>query len=102
MKDLATPEELELELGVHIFATRMHRNITQEQLATDAGVSRSALRNLEGGKGSTIQTLVRVLKALDRTDWIGMLQPSVTISPLQMLNSSTPRQRARPLAGSTE
>lgn len=93
--DLSTPAELEATLGDQIRAARLLRNLSQEALASDAGVSRTAVRNLEGGKGSTVETLVRVLKAMERTDWISMLQPTVTISPLQMLKSISPRQRAR-------
>lgn len=93
--DLSTPAELEATLGEQIRAARLLRNLSQEALASDAGVSRTAVRNLEGGKGSTVETLVRVLKAMERTDWISMLQPAVTISPLQMLKSISPRQRAR-------
>ena len=93
--DLSTPAELEATLGEQIRAARLLRNLSQEALASDAGVSRTAVRNLEGGKGSTVETLVRVLKAMERTDWISMLQPTVTISPLQMLKSTSPRQRAR-------
>ncbi|QKO20912.1 helix-turn-helix transcriptional regulator [Rhodoferax sp. BAB1] len=94
-KDLSTPAELEVTLGEQIRAARLLRNLSQEALARDAGVSRTAVRNLEGGKGATVETLVRVLKAMERTDWISMLQPTVTISPLQMLKSISPRQRAR-------
>lgn len=93
--DLSTPAELEATLGEQIRAARLLRNLSQEALASDAGVSRTAVRNLEGGKGSTVETLVRVLKAMERTDWISMLQPAVAISPLQMLKSTSPRQRAR-------
>lgn len=94
-KDLSTPAEIEVTLGEQIRAARLLRNLSQEALARDAGVSRTAVRNLEGGKGATVETLVRVLKAMERTDWISMLQPTVTISPLQMLKSISPRQRAR-------
>jgi transcriptional regulator with XRE-family HTH domain len=95
MENFTTAAELELELGRHIQAARVRRNYTQEKLAELAGVSRSAVRGLEGGKGSTVQTLVRVIKALGMTDWLGQLQPQVTISPLHMLKSKAPRQRAR-------
>ena len=80
-----------MELGEQLRAARLRRNLTQEELASRAGISRSAVRSLERG-GSTVATLVRVLKALA---WLKSLQPQVTISPLQMLRSSKPRQRAR-------
>ncbi|GAB3492789.1 hypothetical protein GCM10027399_11880 [Curvibacter fontanus] len=95
MENYLTAEEFEVELGEQLRAARLRRNLTQEELATRAGVSRTAVRALERGSGSTVQTLVRVLKALGMQDWLKSLQPEVTVSPLQMLRSSKPRQRAR-------
>ncbi len=95
MFDYSTAQELEAQLGEQIRAARLRKNVSQEVLAERAGVSRTAIRCLEGGKGSTVQTLVRALKALEMTEWLQTLQPQVTISPMQMLKSKTPRQRAR-------
>lgn len=94
MNNYPTSQELEVELGEQLRAARLRRNLTQEELASRAGISRSAVRSLERG-GSTVATLVRVLKALGMLAWLKSLQPQVTISPLQMLRSSKPRQRAR-------
>ena len=54
------------------------------------------MRNAESGRGATIRTLVRILKVLERTDWIEALAPQVSVSPLQVLTSRSrrPRQRA--------
>jgi transcriptional regulator with XRE-family HTH domain len=93
--DHSTSAELEVQLGEHIRAARLRRNFSQEELAYRAGVSRTAIRGLEGGKGSTVQTLVRVIKAMEMTEWLSTLQPRVSISPMQMLKLKTPRQRAR-------
>ena len=69
-------------------------------LAERADLSVGAIKNLEGGKGSSLSTLIRVLRVLDRTDWLESLAPPITVSPLQMLAAkratAAPRRRASP------
>ncbi len=75
---------------------RIRSNQEQTELAERAGVSVGALKNLEGGKGSSLKTLIKVARALGRTDWLEALAPKVTVSPMQMLRAqskTTPRQR---------
>ena len=81
-------------MGLQIRALRLRRNVDQQALAEQAGVALSALKNVESGKGSTLKTLLKVLRALDRLDWIASLSPTISISPLQMLKQKAPRQRA--------
>jgi transcriptional regulator with XRE-family HTH domain len=94
MKLSSTTEELEVQLGQQIRALRLRRNVDQQSLAAQAGVALSALKNVESGKGATLKTLLKVLRALDRLDWLKSLSPAVSISPLQMLAQKAPRQRA--------
>ena len=86
--------EWEIELGQQIRAIRLRLNFDRLTLADTAGISLTALKNLETGKGATIKTLIKVLRAMDRTEWLGTLAPPVSISPLQMLKSKKTRQRA--------
>ena len=89
-----TIEELESALGSSLKALRLDRNIDQQSLADQAGVSIGALKNLENGKGSTVKTLVSTLRALDRADWLTTIAPVASINPLTLTESATPRQRA--------
>jgi transcriptional regulator with XRE-family HTH domain len=89
-----TPEALEVELGGRLRALRLERNLDQATLAARAGVSLNALKHLEGGRGSTLKTLVSVLRALDRVEWLNTIAPIATINPLTMPRAATPRQRA--------
>lgn len=90
-----TPEELQKELGVRLKARRISRNLSQAQLAKKAGVSLKTLRNLEHGEGSSVETLVRTLKALDATNTLDLLAPTPTVSPLAILKNAKPPQRVR-------
>lgn len=95
MEQILTPQELEEQLGESLKALRLQRNFDRQTLCEKAGVSENALRNLEGGKGATLKTLVKVLRALDRQDWLMSIAPQVSINPLHMLKDQRPRQRAR-------
>jgi len=81
------------EMGQQLRALRIRRNIDQKQLAEQAGVALNAVKNLESGKGSTLTSFIKVLRALERESWLSTLAPSVSISPLQMLKSKSDRQR---------
>jgi transcriptional regulator with XRE-family HTH domain len=90
-----SPRELQTELGRRMRQLRLSRNIDQRATAEKAGITRAALQNLEAGRGSSLQTLVRTLKALDYLEGIEMLAPQPTVNPLALLKTKTPPQRAR-------
>src|SRR5215469_4376698 len=90
-----SPEELQKELGKRIRQLRLFRNIAQKAVAEKAGIARAALQNLEAGRGSSVQTLLRTLKALNYLEGIEMLAPQPTVNPLALLKTKTPPQRAR-------
>ncbi|MEO6623784.1 MAG: helix-turn-helix transcriptional regulator [Burkholderiaceae bacterium] len=90
-----TQAELEAALGENLRRLRLDRNIGQKTLAERAGISVRAVKNLEGGLGSTLKSLVSVLRALDREDWLKTIAPVATINPLTMTRGAQPRQRAR-------
>jgi transcriptional regulator with XRE-family HTH domain len=92
-----TPEELQVVLGERLRALRLSRNFSQRELADKAGVSLRAWHNLEAGAGSTIETFLRGLKALDAVDTLDALVPQSRVSPLALLKKSTlPRRVSRP------
>jgi transcriptional regulator with XRE-family HTH domain len=91
----ATIGDLEAYLGSKLRLLRLDRNIEQATLAERAGVSRNALKRLELGRGSTTHTLLSVLRALGRENWLETIAPVATINPLMMSRSAKPRQRAR-------
>lgn len=87
-------EEIGQQLGQAVRRIRLLRNLDRETLAHQAGVSVSALKNLESGKGSTTHTLVKVVRALGKAEWFRMLAPAVTINPLSMVKDQGERRRA--------
>ena len=90
-----TIEEFESDVGEQIKSLRLKQNIDRGTLALRAGCSVSALKNLEYGSGSTLRTLIAVVRALGREDWLRNIAPMTTISPLSMPKAGHTRQRAR-------
>ena len=89
-----TAEEWEKELGQQIRNLRLRQNIDQQRLAEQAGVALNVVKRLESGKGTTVGSLIKILRSLGRIDWLTTLAPVVSISPLQMLKEKPKRQRA--------
>ncbi len=91
-----TIEEFETDVGEQIKSLRLKQNIDRATLALRAGCSVSALKNLEYGSGSTLRTLIAVVRTLGREDWLRNVAPMATISPLNMPKTGQTRKRARP------
>jgi len=92
-----TINEWEGVIGAQIRAARIASNQTQKQLAALAGISVLTLSNLEQGKGSSLATVIAVVRSLGREDWLETLAPPITISPLHMWRAKerSPRSRVR-------
>ena len=92
-----TTEQWEAHLGAQLRRARLERDLTQAQLADRANIALSAVKNLESGKGSTLRSLVRTVRALDLEDWLDRLNPDPGISPMALLRAqreSAPPRRA--------
>jgi transcriptional regulator with XRE-family HTH domain len=94
----STVDELLVELGEQLRNERVRQRMEQAALAAHAGVARTAVSRLERGMGGQLHTLLAVLRALGKADWLKSLSPPVGIDPMQLLRSqrrSPRRVRAR-------
>ena len=89
-----TLSEHELDLGEKLKRLRLNKNWDQKMLAARAGVSVRALRNLEAGNGSTVKTLLSIVRALGRESWLETIAPVATINPLTLTSRASKRVRA--------
>lgn len=87
-----TVDEMEAHLGGQL--KRLNKNLDQKTLAARAGVSVRALRNREGGAGTTVKTLLSVVRALGRETWVDSVAPVATVNPPAMTSRTAQRQRA--------
>ncbi|WP_323002667.1 helix-turn-helix transcriptional regulator [Denitromonas sp.] len=93
-------------LGEQVQRVRLQKNVAQTDLASKAGIIVGALKNLEGGKGPSVRTLVKVVRALECTYWLQALAAEIWISPMKILRGkssrrSKERQRAAARGGPT-
>lgn len=83
------------ELGRRLQAQRLNANLSQAEVAHQAGVSRRALQNLEGGRVGTVSLLIRVLRVLGKAQQLDALLPETGPSPIQLAKlKGRERQRA--------
>lgn len=75
MDEFITTGTWEEIVGEQVRALRIARNIDQREMAAQAGIALNAVKRLENGKGSTLASLIKVLAVLDKTMWLGTLNP---------------------------
>jgi transcriptional regulator with XRE-family HTH domain len=92
----ATDEAILGELGGRLAKIRLDHNLTQAQLATQAGVSKRTVERLEAGTvGTQLSGLIRVCRVLDVIERFDLLVPEPVPSPVEQLRrAGRKRQRA--------
>ena len=86
------------ELGSRISRQRLNKNMKQEALAVEAGVSRSAVQRAENGISIQLFKLLRILRVLNLIENLESFAPEPIASPIQQLKMRGKlRQRARNL-----
>lgn len=94
----STDDAVLAELGARLARTRLERNMSQQQLATEAGISKRTLERIEAGEESKLSNLVRVLRALGLLERIDLLVPEPLPSPIEQLKLHGRRRRRARLA----
>lgn len=81
-------------LGEFIKHHRINKNISQEELAIAAGLSRPTISLMERGKSMNLNSIIRVLRVLDLLYLFDVIKITQTISPIEMLKLQE-KQRKR-------
>lgn len=83
-------------LGRRIDAIRLSHNVSQSDLAEQAGVSRSTVTRLGNGEAVSLDSFIRVLQALGLTGRLETLLPDPNIRPVERASlGGGERRRAR-------
>jgi len=72
------------EIGRRLEQLRLEKNMTQQQLADEIGLSRVSYRKLAKG-AAKFENIIGALRALDRMDLIEKFIPETTFSPMAQL-----------------
>ena len=95
---LATSDQIEAALCKRLESIRLARNITQAQLAEEAGVSPRTIGRLEKGQGVSMDTFIRIMMALRIQQSLEALLPDPTVRPIERVGiGDGERKRARPI-----
>ena len=88
------PVAIAEELGQRLKQARLRADLTQNQVAAQAGVSRKVVINAEKGKVQLV-SLIAIMQALQLDDAFNSLLPPDTLSPRQLYKlQGKQRQRA--------
>ena len=94
---VATSSQIAAALCRRLERIRLSRNITQAQLAEEAGVSLKTIGRLEKGHGISLDTFIRIMIALRIQQNLETLLPDPTVRPIERIGKiSRERKRARP------
>ena len=82
-------------LGARLAQIRLSRNLTQAQLAQDAGAALRTIKRLEAGDNVSLDTLFRVMGALRLATHLDAFLPDPNVRPMERVKlSGQERQRA--------
>ncbi len=88
------------DIGKFIKKSRIHKNRTQAEVATAAGMNRWTISKIENGEAITLQSLIQILRALDILFVLDNFKTMNTISPLEAVKLQK-KERHRASGSST-
>ena len=80
-------------LGHRLAKHRLNQNLSQAELAEEAGVSMRTVARLESGEATQLESFLRILIALGLDRGLDRLLPDVPESPIQQLERAGKRRR---------
>ena len=92
--DYLNDESVLKELGQRLSQLRLNRNLTQESVAKNAGITRPTIVRLENGLPTDFISLIRVLRALGLMNCIDALVPPQSTSPIEIARMEQKKSNA--------
>jgi transcriptional regulator with XRE-family HTH domain len=95
ISSLLADETILDEIGARIARRRLDLQLTQAELAEQAGVAKRTLERIESGASAQLSSLVRILRVLESLPGLERLLPEAGPRPMDLLKrKGRPRQRA--------
>lgn len=89
----STSATIAAELGKRLEEIRLSQNISQVELARQAGVSRSTMTRIASGQSISLDSFIRVLKALGLAGHLASLLPDPTVRPVEIVRQQGQHRR---------
>lgn len=83
-----TDPEVMAEVGRRLARTRKARDLTQTEVAEQAGLGRATVSRAERGENPSLLTLVRLLRVYGRLEALEAFLPDPDVSPMSMIRSA--------------
>jgi len=80
-----TDEAILIELGERLAQYRVRLELTQAQLAEQAGVSKRTVERVESGQSAQTSSLIRILRVLELLPGLDSMLPETGPSPMDLL-----------------
>jgi transcriptional regulator with XRE-family HTH domain len=95
ISNLLADEAILGELGERLARRRLELQLTQAEVAEQAGVAKRTLERIESGASSQISSLIRILRVLDGLTGLDRILPESAPRPMDLLKrKGKVRQRA--------
>ncbi|HHI93603.1 MAG TPA: helix-turn-helix domain-containing protein [Gammaproteobacteria bacterium] len=92
---LLADEAILTELGGRIARRRLELQLTQADLAEQAGVAKRTVERIEAGASAQMSSLIRIFRVLELLPNLELLVPDAQPSPMELLRQKGKvRQRA--------
>jgi transcriptional regulator with XRE-family HTH domain len=95
--ELLTDESILAELGRRIARRRIDLQMTQAEVAEQAGVGKRTLERLEAGQSAQMSSLIRIVRALGALPDLDRMIPEVGPRPMELLKrkGKVPRRASK-------
>lgn len=95
ISELLTDDVILAEIGERIAHRRLDMQLTQADVAEQAGVSKRTVERIESGASAQLSSMIRIFRALDLLPGLDRMLPEAVPSPMDMLKrKGKVRQRA--------
>jgi len=95
ISNLLADDAILAELGSRLAQRRIDLQLTQAELAEQAGIAKRTLERIESGASAQMSNLVRILRALDALSGLDSMLPESGPRPMDLLKrKGKVRQRA--------
>jgi len=96
MSELLTDEAVLVELGERFSRSRLDRELTQADVAEQAGISKRTVERIEAGGSAQLSSIIRLLRVLDLLPNLERLLPEVEPSPMDLLKRKGKQRKRAP------